>query len=115
MGHEGQGGILLSLGDGKELFPQGARRGVIPSHCVKYPQPIQDLRDLERLPYLQTQLLRAGVGLFHFGGTIPLRGHQRRTETQLEGEFLAGSGGGVRQGLEQFKSRGEVVDGFRVR
>ena len=115
MDHEGQGGILLSLGDGEKLFPQGERRRVIPSRSVKCPQPIQDLRDLERLPHLQTQLLRAGVGLFHFGGTIPLRGHQRRAETQMEGEFLAGSGGGVRQGLEQFKSCGEVGDGFRVR
>ena len=32
MDHEGQGGILLSVGDGEELFPQGERRCVIPSH-----------------------------------------------------------------------------------
>jgi hypothetical protein len=73
------------------------------------------LRDLERLPHLQAQLLRAGVGVFHFGGTIPLRGDQRRAETQLDGEFVADSGGSVWQGLEQGKSRGEMGDGFRVR
>ena len=71
MDQEGQGGILLSLGDGEELFPQGERRCVIPSHCVKCPQPKQDLRDLERLPHLQTEILRSGVGVFHFGGTYP--------------------------------------------
>src|SRR5262245_40257409 len=87
---EEQRGILLSLRDGEELFPQGACCGVIPSRSVKCKQPIQDLRDLERLRYLQTQLLRAGVGLFHFGGTIPLRSHQRRTEIQVKDEFLAG-------------------------
>jgi hypothetical protein len=92
MGHEGQGGILLSVGDGEKLFPQGERRGVIPSRSVKYPQPKQHLHDLERLPHLQTELLRAGVGLFHFDGPIPLRGHQRSAETEVEGEFLAGFG-----------------------
>ena len=114
MGYEGQGGILLSVGDGEELFPQGERRGEIPSRGVKCTQPIQDLRDLERLSHLQTQLLRAGVGLFHSGSSIPLRGYQRRAETQVEGEFLAGAGGGVRQGLEQCKSRSEVGDSVRV-
>ena len=54
MNHEGQSGILLSLRDEEELFPQGERCGVIPSHIVKCPQPKQDLRDLQRLPHLQT-------------------------------------------------------------
>jgi hypothetical protein len=54
MDHEGQGGILLSLCEGEELFPQGERRGVMPSYCVKCPPPKQDLRELERLPHLQT-------------------------------------------------------------
>jgi hypothetical protein len=57
MDYEGQGGIRLSMGDGEELFPQGERRCEIPSHYVKCPPPIQDLRDLERLPHLRTQLL----------------------------------------------------------
>ncbi len=100
MDHEGQRGILLSMGDGENLFPQGEHHCVIPAHCVKCPQPIQDLRNLERLAHLQTQLLRAGVGLFHFGGTLPLRGYQRRSKTQLERQFLVDSGGGVGQGLE---------------
>src|SRR5438045_832992 len=104
MGYEGQGGILLSVGDGEELFPQGARRGVIPSRRVKCKQPKQDLRDLEWLPHLQTQLLRAGVGVFDFGGAIPSCGYQGSAETQLQDEFLAGSGGSVRQSLEQCQS-----------
>src|SRR3712207_2370012 len=106
MSHEGQGGILLSVGDGEALFPQGERRSVISSHGIKSPPPMQDLRDLERIPYLQTQLLRAGVGLFHFGGTIPLRGNQRSAETEVEGECLAVAFSSVRQGLEQRKSQG---------
>ena len=115
MGHEGQGGILLSVGDGEALFPQGERCGVIPSHCIKSPLPVQDLRDLERLPYLQTQLLRAGVGLFHFGGSIPLRGHQRRAETQLEGQFLASAGNSVWYGPKQGESRSKMGNCVCVR
>src|SRR5215203_3849223 len=115
MDHERQRSILLSLCDRKELLSQGKRCGKIPSCSVKCKQSPQDLCNLERLPHLQTQLPRAGVGVFHFGSAIPFRSHQRRAETEVEGEFLAGSSGGVRQGLEQFKSRGEVVDGVRVR
>ena len=76
MGHEGQGGVLLSVSDVEELLGEGKRRYMIPSHSVKYPPPIQDLSDLERLAHLQTQLLRAGVGVFHFVGSIPLRRYQ---------------------------------------
>jgi hypothetical protein len=115
MHHEGQGGILLSLRNGEELFPHGERRGVIPACYIRSPQSKQEVRDLERLPHLQTQLLRVGVGLLHFGAAIPLRDHQGRPETEVESEFLAGSGGGSREGLEQFKSRGEVVNGFLIR
>src|SRR4026207_2015564 len=115
MSHKGQGRIMLLVSDIKELFSQGECRCEIPSRSVKCQLPIRDLRDLERLSHLQTQLLRAGVGLFHCGGIISLRDYQRCTETQLKGEFLAGSGGGIRQGLEQFKSRSEMVDSFCVR
>ena len=91
MNHAGHGGILLSFCEGEELFPQGERRCEISSHAVIRIQSKQDLCDLERLTHLQTQLLLAGVDLFHFGGAIPLRDHQRRAKTQLESQFLLGA------------------------
>ena len=82
---------------------------------IKRSQPKQDREELRSLAHLPAQRERPGVGSFHFRGRMALGGSPSRTDGDVQGQFLVGARGSVRESLEQLQGSGEVTDCLRSR
>jgi hypothetical protein len=70
---------------------------------------------LGRVADLLAQHPRPGVGLLHVRGRHALGGDQRRSQRELQVEFVLRPRRGLGEGGEQRQACGQVLDGFRVR
>ena len=68
-------------------FPRGLQ---LDSYQIKCQRAHERPRELWGLADLLAQLIGAAAGSFHFWGDVSLRGDERRTQGNLQPEFLVG-------------------------
>src|SRR5262245_30225418 len=107
-------GVLGTLGQAEELFPQLTGPRVLRPPKMKRKQSHEHREELRRLPHLLTELPRPGVDSLYFWNRKAFGVHQGRAQDNLQGELLLDTLGGIRQGLEQLQGSGQVTNGLRI-
>ena len=106
MGDDRERGVVGTLRQAQQRFPELARRVQLwPCH-IKPPQPKQDRDQLWRLAHLLTQRACLGVGVLHLGRCVPFGHLQCRAEGDVQGQGVLGMLRRLWQGLEQLDPGG---------
>jgi hypothetical protein len=83
--------VTLALCQAEVLIGQFVRRLVLALQYIEIMEPSQHRKVLRGLPHPLAQLHRAGEGLSHFRGRIPLRDRQRSAERELQSQLPLGT------------------------
>src|SRR5262245_53197676 len=84
MGDDRVRGVVGTLREAQQRFPNLAHRVELRPSKIKPPQTIQDWNDLWGLADLLTQFARPSVGVFHLGCGKPFRYLQCSTEGNVQ-------------------------------
>jgi hypothetical protein len=98
----------------RELFPELTHPLVLGAREIKPAQSLQHRDKLWGVSHLLAQLVRPGVGVFHFPGPHALHRDERRGQSGLQEHLLLRAFDGVWEGREHVQAPGEVTDGLKI-